>query len=73
MLFLGLVFTSIGNGNDTCRTWNIRALMLLYLGAGITTSLIALIANAGQTDQAIATAGSFFISLSSILSDHTAG
>lgn len=32
-------------------------LMLLCLGTGITTSLIALIANAGQADQAIATAG----------------
>ena len=40
------------------------------LGAGITTSLIALIANAGQTDQAIATAGSFLLFVSSILSDH---
>ena len=32
-------------------------LLTAFLGSGITTSLISLIANAGQADQAIATAG----------------
>ena len=31
--------------------------MRFFLGSGVTTSLISLIANAGQADQAIATAG----------------
>jgi hypothetical protein len=31
-----------------------------FLGSGVTTTFISLIANAGQADQAIATAGNFF-------------
>ncbi|EMD35155.1 hypothetical protein CERSUDRAFT_54409, partial [Gelatoporia subvermispora B] len=46
----------------------VHSLAGLFVGAGITTTLIALIANAGQADQAIATAVSYlFRSLGSVV------
>lgn len=54
---------SLGNGmSDRVQPSFLTVNHLHFEGSGITTTLIALIANAGAKDQAIATAGpSFFL------------
>ncbi|OBZ72862.1 Vacuolar membrane amino acid uptake transporter fnx2 [Grifola frondosa] len=54
-LVVGLVVTSFGNGIVLILC--VASTLNISPGAGITTTLIALIANAGPEDQAIATAG----------------
>ena len=56
VLTIGLIISSLGNGEYHLLKAN-YLIPYCILGSGMTTSLISLIANAGQTDQAIATAG----------------
>ena len=59
MLPIGLMISSLGNGEHHLLEAK-ELISHCILGSGITTSLISLIANAGQADQAIATAGNSF-------------
>jgi len=70
-LLLGIIVVNLSTGIIVSSTIGIAAgLMICSLGngSGVTTSLISLIANAGQADQAIATAVSYlFRSLGSVI------
>lgn len=73
VLLMGTIFVLTGTGfmglpRSTVQVIAGLALTALGNGSGITTSLISLIANAGQVDQAIATAVSYlFRSLGSVI------
>lgn len=56
-LCLGLVLSSFGVGKCLRATFLVPGKLTLRTGAGITTTLISLIANAGPENQAVATAG----------------
>jgi len=70
-LFLGTLVTNLSTGIVVSSSIGLAAGMLMSgvgNGSGVTTSLISLIANAGQEDQAIATAVSYlFRSLGCVL------